>query len=63
MVRESGKSLVTKVVGEGEAQRTEKVEVKTGARNDREIEVLSGIAEGERVMIKPASAADNEFKM
>ena len=63
VVRESGKSLVTKVVGEGEAQRTEKVEVKTGARNDREIEILSGVTEGERVMIKPASAADNEFKM
>jgi RND family efflux transporter MFP subunit len=37
--------------------------VEVGARNDREIEIVSGIAPGERVVVRPPSAADNEFKM
>jgi hypothetical protein len=64
VVKEGGKSYVTKVLGGGkDKQRTERVEVQVGARNDRELEVVSGIAEGERVLIKPGSSADNEFKM
>jgi HlyD family secretion protein/macrolide-specific efflux system membrane fusion protein len=64
VVKESGKQLVQKVVTlPDRKQKTEKVEVKVGARNDREIEVLSGVAEGDKVLIKPGSSAENEFKM
>jgi RND family efflux transporter MFP subunit len=61
---EKGKSYVTRVVdGPDGKQATEKVEVALGARNDREVEVVSGLDEGGRVLINPPSAAANETKM
>jgi len=64
VVKEKDKSYVTKVTtGPDGKQKTDKVEVKVGARNDREIEISSGVVVGEKVLIKPASSADNEFKM
>jgi len=45
-----------------ELAHSEKVEVTTGLRNDREVEI-KGVDEGTRVMLKPASAAENETKM
>jgi membrane fusion protein, macrolide-specific efflux system len=67
VVKEQGKSFVTKITtitdgGKGK-QKTDKVEVKVGSRNDREIEIVSGISENEKVLIKPGSAAENEYKM
>ena len=42
VVKEAGKSYVTKVDhGDKGKQKTDKVEVKVGARNDREIEIAS----------------------
>jgi HlyD family secretion protein/macrolide-specific efflux system membrane fusion protein len=64
VVKEKDKSFVTKVsTGADGKQKTDKVEVKVGARNDREIEIASGVNPGEKILIKPASSADNEFKM
>jgi HlyD family secretion protein/macrolide-specific efflux system membrane fusion protein len=64
VVKENGKQFVTKVVpGENGKQKTEKVEVALGARNDRALEITSGIKEGDKILIKPASSADNEYKM
>ena len=64
IAKETGKSFVTRVLGDDKGkQRTEKVEVKVGARNDREVEVTSGLKEGDRVLIKPASSSENEVKM
>jgi HlyD family secretion protein len=34
-----------------------------GLTNDHQIEVLGGVKEGQEVLIKPASSADNSFKM
>lgn len=63
IVKESGKSFVTKVVEDGPNKtKQEKVEVTTGLRNDHEVEV-TGIAEGTKVMLKPASSSENEQKM
>jgi RND family efflux transporter MFP subunit len=62
VVKESGKSYVTRIVAGPAKQKTEKVEVTTGVRNDRDVELLSGLAAGDRALIKPASSADNEFK-
>jgi HlyD family secretion protein/macrolide-specific efflux system membrane fusion protein len=63
VVKEAGKSFVTKVtVGENGRQKTDKVEVKTGVRNDRDVELLDGMKEGDKVLIKPASASENEVK-
>ena len=45
------------------AKTADKTEVTVGARNDREIEIASGIKEGDKVLIKPASSAENEYKM
>ena len=36
-------------------QKTDKVEVKIGARNDREVEIVDGLNEGEQVLIKPGA--------
>jgi HlyD family secretion protein/macrolide-specific efflux system membrane fusion protein len=64
VVKEQGKSFVTKVsTGADGKQKTDKAEVKVGSRNDRDLEVTQGIAEGEKILIKPASAGENEFKM
>jgi len=63
VVKEAGKMWVWKLVPDQKGRdKMEKTEVKTGARNDRDVEISSGIDEGQRILIKPASAADNEFK-
>jgi membrane fusion protein, macrolide-specific efflux system len=64
VVKETGKSYVTRVTdGPDGKPRTDKVEVKPGARNDREVELTAGLKEGDRVLIKPGSASENEYKM
>jgi RND family efflux transporter MFP subunit len=64
VVKEGPKEFVSKVLSMPNGkQRTEKTEVAVGARNDREMEISSGIKEGDKVLIKPASSADNEYKM
>jgi HlyD family secretion protein/macrolide-specific efflux system membrane fusion protein len=65
VIKEAGKHYVTKIAAgltDGKPQ-TDKIEVKVGARNDRELELAAGASEGEAVMIKPPSAAENEVKM
>jgi len=64
VVKEGGKQYVTRVtIGEKGKQKTDKVEVKVAARNDREVEITDGVKEGEQVVIKPGSSAENEYKM
>jgi macrolide-specific efflux system membrane fusion protein len=62
---ERGKSLVHVVAaapgqqqGGAGRQRTSERTVTVGARNDREIELLTGVKEGEQVVIKAPSAVD-----
>ncbi|HEY3355038.1 MAG TPA: efflux RND transporter periplasmic adaptor subunit [Polyangia bacterium] len=65
VVKDKGKAYVLRVTDDpagGGKVRTTRVEVKVGARNDRDQEIVSGLAEGERVLIKPASADANEWK-
>jgi membrane fusion protein, macrolide-specific efflux system len=65
VVKEKGKSYVTRVTDDprgGGRTKTSRVEVKVGARNDRDIEVTEGLAVGDRVLIRPASADANEWK-
>lgn len=59
IVKDSGRSYVTRVVD----RTTTKAEVTLGLRNDREVEVTSGVEEGARVLLKPPSAAENETKL
>jgi HlyD family secretion protein/macrolide-specific efflux system membrane fusion protein len=64
VAKEGGKSWVIKVAsGPDGKPRTDRVEVQVGARNDREVEVVRGVDEGQHVVIRPASADKNEFKM
>jgi len=65
VVKEKGQHYLTRVSNDprgGGLARTERVRVQVGARNDRDQEILSGVADGERVLIKPASAEANEWK-
>ena len=64
MLKEDGKFYVSKLVEKqpGQAKTADKIEIKVGVRNDREQEVLSGVAEADEVVIRPPSAAANEFK-
>jgi RND family efflux transporter MFP subunit len=62
VVKEGGKWQVTKVTAVDGKQKTDKVEVKLGARNDRDVELTEGLVEGDKVLIRPASAAENEVK-
>jgi RND family efflux transporter MFP subunit len=61
--REGEKSIVTRIVSGERGDTKERAEVVVGARNDRSFEIVSGIAEGERVLIDPASADANETKI
>lgn len=63
LVKESGKSFISRVIADPKGPRTEKVEVVIGARNDRDVEIVSGIEEAAKVLLNPPSAADNETKM
>jgi multidrug efflux pump subunit AcrA (membrane-fusion protein) len=63
VVKEGGKAWVTRVTTvENGRQKTDKIEVKTGLRNDRDVQLLDGAKAGDKVLIKPASAAENEVK-
>lgn len=64
LVTENGATFVTRVSGEGgPAQRKEKVAVKAGVRNEREIELLEGVGEGDRLLLAPPASSANEAKM
>src|SRR5262249_15069703 len=58
--RNAGKNLVTRVLAGKNGPAREDVEVRLGVRNDREVEVIDGIARGDRVLPEPASASANE---
>ncbi|HNN50197.1 MAG TPA: efflux RND transporter periplasmic adaptor subunit [Pseudomonadota bacterium] len=64
VTKEDGKHFVSKLVEKqpGQAKVADKIEVKVGVRNDREQEIVSGVAESDEVVIRPPSAAANEFK-
>jgi RND family efflux transporter MFP subunit len=63
VVKDAGKSFVTKIVMADGKEKTEKAEITVGTRNDREIEVASGVAEGDKLLIKPASSKENEVEL
>lgn len=64
VVKESGRSWVTEL-REPKPGRPEqvRVEVTLGLRSDREVEIVSGVAEGARILLRPGSAAENETKI
>lgn len=63
VVKEKGKSWVTVVTSDDKGRpKTDRAEVTTGARNDREVEIVSGVKEGQKILIKPGSASENEYK-
>lgn len=63
VVKEKGQSYALRIVRDRDGkERTERVTLEVGARNDRDQELLRGLAEGDRVQIKPPSAEQNEFK-
>ena len=51
--REAGKAFVKRVVEREKTKHTERVEVVLGTQNDRFAEVLSGLHEGEQVLLDP----------
>jgi HlyD family secretion protein/macrolide-specific efflux system membrane fusion protein len=64
VLKSEGRARVIRVLGDGRGEPpTEQVEVTLGARNDREQELLSGVNEGDRVLIDPASASANELPL
>jgi hypothetical protein len=64
VVKQDGRSYVVKLASaSGGKQQKNRTEVQTGARNDRELELVSGVEEGEKLLIDPASASANEAKL
>jgi HlyD family secretion protein/macrolide-specific efflux system membrane fusion protein len=61
--REAGKTFVKRVVERGEEMRTEQVEVVLGTQNDRSAEIVSGLSDGDKVLLDPPSSAKNETAM
>jgi multidrug efflux pump subunit AcrA (membrane-fusion protein) len=64
VVKEKGQTFVNKLTNNpsGKGPATARLDIQGGARNDREQEILSGLTEGDQVLIKPPSAEANEFK-
>src|SRR5262249_1580507 len=63
IVKDAGKSFVTKIIVAEGKEKGEKIEVHTGARNDREAEIVSGIDEGQEILINPGSSKANEVEL
>ncbi len=63
MQKKDGKDFVTRVVSDAAGDHTQQVQVKLGAESDHVVEIVSGIAEGQRVLIDPQSAKKNETKI
>jgi membrane fusion protein, macrolide-specific efflux system len=64
VVTEKGNSYVSRLVkATGKASGTAKVQVTLGARNDRDVEILSGVEANDQVLVQPGSASANEYKM
>ena len=64
ILKEEGKSWAKKVARTDNGSKTsEKLEIKVGKSNDREMEILEGLKEGDEVAIDPASSRDNEAKL
>ena len=61
--KEKGKNYLTLITTQKQRQSKKEIEVETGVRSDREVEILSGIKEGDRVLVQPPSSAENEPKM
>jgi membrane fusion protein, macrolide-specific efflux system len=57
------KNWVWLVERKGKEISTRKVDVELGERNDRELELLKGVTEGQEILIQPPSAEANEVKM
>jgi RND family efflux transporter MFP subunit len=56
VTKEAGKPYVDKVVVSREGQTsTQKIDVRLGARNDRDIEILGGLDEGDRVLVSSSA--------
>ncbi len=64
VVKAEGKSTVQKVVvGADGKKKGEKTEVVVGKSNDREMEITSGVKEGDELVVDPGSAKDNEAQL
>lgn len=63
VVKEDGKTFVTKIMLAEGRRKTQRTEVQLGARNDRQLEVLVGVSEGEKLLIDPASSKENEVEL
>jgi membrane fusion protein, macrolide-specific efflux system len=62
--KDGATSYVNRIIEDGKrGAKTTRVDVKIGARNEREVEVLSGVSEGDRILVKPPSAEANETKL
>ncbi len=64
VVKDGATSYVNRITDDPKkGPKTARVDVKTGSRNDREIELLSGVNEGDRLLVKPPSSDANETKL
>jgi HlyD family secretion protein/macrolide-specific efflux system membrane fusion protein len=63
VTHEAGKAFVKRVIEREKRRHTERVEVVLGTQNDRFAEIVSGVSEGEQVLLDPPSAAKAEKAM
>ena len=61
VVKDGDRHYAEKVVFGEQKPKTERIEIKVGARNDREVEITGGLAAGDQVLINPGSSAANEY--
>jgi len=65
VIKDKGRTYVYRVLHgstDGKRPITKRVDIEVGARNDREQEIVAGLAEGDEVLIRPPTAEANEYK-
>lgn len=63
VLREDQGAFVQKIVAAEGKERLVRSKVELGARNDRQLEVVAGVSEGELLLIQPDSAKANEVEL
>lgn len=63
VLRETEGAFVQKIVAAEGKERLVRSKVELGVRNDRQLEVIAGVSEGELLLIQPGSAKANEVEL
>lgn len=63
VVKKDDQAFVQKVVAEGGKEHLVRAKVELGVRNDRQLQLVAGVEEGDTLLVQPDSAKENEVEL